>query len=140
MTPEEVPAALKAIVDRAAGKEHSAAGPVMACVADLLTAHRRMVRIEMVAAGWESPEQIEQDTADRFRFADLLSWQLDVHRSKPGHGNLDRRGCQTCQQFAEISEHPAIVAAREERMRAVVEALRTGNYVACPLPEERGEG
>lgn len=47
MRPEDVPPDLKAIVDRAAGKEHSAAGPVMACLAELLTAHRRMVFVEM---------------------------------------------------------------------------------------------
>lgn len=112
---------------------------VRVVLAAALPAHERAVRVSMVAAGWESPAQIEQDKADLFRFADLLSWQIDVHRSKPGHENLNRRGCQTCRQFAEISEHPAIAAAREERTVATAEALVTGKYLACPASEERGE-
>ena len=38
-----VPQNLKRIVDRAAGKEHSASGPVMACLAEVLAAHEAMV-------------------------------------------------------------------------------------------------
>jgi len=43
MSPEEIPADLKAILDKAAGKEHSASGSVMACLAEILTAHDAMV-------------------------------------------------------------------------------------------------
>jgi hypothetical protein len=43
----EIPPELKAIVDRAAGKEHSAEGAVMACVTELLTAHEQMVRTKV---------------------------------------------------------------------------------------------
>lgn len=43
MSPEDIPADLKAILDKAAGKEHSAEGPVMACLAEILTAHGAMV-------------------------------------------------------------------------------------------------
>lgn len=38
MTPEEIPQHLVDIVDRAAGKEHSRSGPVLACLAEVLTA------------------------------------------------------------------------------------------------------
>ena len=50
--PEEaVPPELAAILDRAAGREHSATGPVMTCLAEILAAHRRMLaeRILLVA-------------------------------------------------------------------------------------------
>ena len=43
MTPEEIPPRLKEILDRAAGKDHSATGPVMACLAEILTEHQRML-------------------------------------------------------------------------------------------------
>lgn len=46
MTPAEVPAEFKALLDQAAGKEHSADGPVMTCLAAILTAHRAMVLAE----------------------------------------------------------------------------------------------
>lgn len=38
-----VPPELKAIVDRAAGREHSAEGSVMRCLAEVLKVHRGMV-------------------------------------------------------------------------------------------------
>lgn len=37
MTPDEVPQELIDIVDRLAGREHSRAGPVVACLAEVLT-------------------------------------------------------------------------------------------------------
>lgn len=43
MKAEDVPPQLRAIVDRAAGREHSAGGAVMRCLAEVLTAHEEMV-------------------------------------------------------------------------------------------------
>lgn len=40
MTPDEIPANLKRILDERAGKEHSTEGPVMAALAEILTADR----------------------------------------------------------------------------------------------------
>lgn len=40
----EVPAHLRAIVDRAAGREHSTDGAVMRCLAEVLTVHERDVQ------------------------------------------------------------------------------------------------
>lgn len=48
MTPDEIPADLKAILDKAAGEEHSEEGPVMACLADILTAYRRTLSGEFL--------------------------------------------------------------------------------------------
>lgn len=44
-----VPPRLAAIVDEAAGKEHSATGPVMACLAQVLAEHRLMIQRETPA-------------------------------------------------------------------------------------------
>jgi hypothetical protein len=41
-----VPPELKAIVDKAAGKDHSGTGAVMRCLADVLAAHKRMLADE----------------------------------------------------------------------------------------------
>jgi hypothetical protein len=46
-----VPEDLRAILDQAAGKEHSATGPVMACLAEILTAHKKQIRAEF-ATEW----------------------------------------------------------------------------------------
>lgn|SRR5574341_879625 len=47
--PEEVPARLKEILDLAAGKDHSATGPVMQCLAEVLTEHKAVCVDEAVA-------------------------------------------------------------------------------------------
>lgn len=43
MTPAEIPTALRDLLDEAAGKTHSDEGPVMACLASILTAHEAAV-------------------------------------------------------------------------------------------------
>jgi hypothetical protein len=59
----DVPAELKRILDDAAGKEHSTAGPVMRCLADILTAHEAMVRAD-----------------ERRKVAEELREDADAHR------------------------------------------------------------
>lgn len=46
----DVPAHLRAIVDRAAGREHSAGGAVMRCLAEVLAVHERDVLRRATAA------------------------------------------------------------------------------------------
>lgn len=46
MTPEEIPAELKGILDRRAGKAHSADGYVMRALAEILTRYREMLSEE----------------------------------------------------------------------------------------------
>jgi hypothetical protein len=46
MKPEDVPPQLKEILDRAAGKDHSATGSVMTALAEILTVHEEAVRAE----------------------------------------------------------------------------------------------
>ena len=60
-----VPAELKAIVDRAAGRDHSADGAVMACLAEVLAVHRAMLHGETPTAGpaAEAPEPATQAEA-----------------------------------------------------------------------------
>jgi DNA-binding XRE family transcriptional regulator len=43
MTPEEVPQELIAILDRAAGRQHSRTGPAVACLAEILTATQPVI-------------------------------------------------------------------------------------------------
>lgn len=43
MKAEEIPAELRDILDRRAGKEHGANGPVLAALAEILTRHREML-------------------------------------------------------------------------------------------------
>lgn len=43
MKPEEIPAELKEILDRRAGKDHSAKGSVMSALAEILTRYREML-------------------------------------------------------------------------------------------------
>lgn len=47
MTPDEVPAELKEILDERAGRMHSAGGVVMTTLAEILTRHREMVLAEV---------------------------------------------------------------------------------------------
>lgn len=42
MTPDQIPQRFVDILDRAAGKQHSRSGPVLACLADILTAWEQM--------------------------------------------------------------------------------------------------
>jgi hypothetical protein len=58
MSPEEVPPSLKKILDDAAGKAHSAEGPVMRCFAEILTHHERDVRAQVA-------DQIEREYYSR---------------------------------------------------------------------------
>lgn len=53
MTPEEIPAEIKEILDRLAGKDHSAEGPVMACLAEILTLHIDLVMRDATMTQWE---------------------------------------------------------------------------------------
>lgn len=46
VTPEEIPAELKSMLDEDAGKEHSATGSVMTSLARVLARHREMVLAE----------------------------------------------------------------------------------------------
>lgn len=46
MTPEEVPQEYKELLDDAAGKRHSITGPVMECLAEILTRHEEEVRAD----------------------------------------------------------------------------------------------
>jgi hypothetical protein len=46
MQAAEIPAELREILDRRAGKVHSAEGPVMRCLAEILTRHREIVLSE----------------------------------------------------------------------------------------------
>lgn len=49
MTPAEIPAQLRELLDQAAGKTHSDEGPVMACLANILTTHEATVRTKIAA-------------------------------------------------------------------------------------------
>lgn len=83
-------------------------------------------------------EEIEREvSADLDKFAGALSTQLRLHANQRGHENLAHRVCQTCRTFRELRDHPAIQAANARVIGAVVDALHTGNYVACEPPEDR---
>lgn len=49
MTPAEIPTELRELLDQAAGKTHSDDGPVMACLASILTEHEASVRTKIAA-------------------------------------------------------------------------------------------
>ena len=74
-----VPAELKAIVDRAAGRDHGADGAVMACLAEVLAVHRAMLRGETPTAdrAAEAPEP-----ATRARRGDAFEQWLKAQRDK----------------------------------------------------------
>ena len=43
MKPQDVPGELIAILDRAAGREHARTGPVVACLAEILTRYDELI-------------------------------------------------------------------------------------------------
>lgn len=61
MTSEEIPAELKDMLDRAAGRVHSASGPVMTCLAQILTRHEEMVRERLSVLRQITPEEEAKD-------------------------------------------------------------------------------
>lgn len=61
--PEDIDPGSKAILDRAAGKDHSEQGPVMACLAEILTDARRLWRSEEGA--WQQRAAAAEALIDR---------------------------------------------------------------------------
>jgi hypothetical protein len=49
---EEIPAELVAILDEAAGRQHSETGPVRTALAAILTKHRELVLAEVAEPAW----------------------------------------------------------------------------------------
>lgn len=66
MTPDEVPAELKAMLDADAGKDHSAVGAVMTSLAAILTRYRLMVYAEVdgVFKSVQALRKAERETDD----------------------------------------------------------------------------
>lgn len=81
----DVPAELKQILDERAGKVHSSEGPVMACLAEILTAHDAMVR-DRVNSAWR------QHAADSDRRIDAALAHHPRDTSNPAGP-----WCPTCQ-------------------------------------------
>lgn len=110
MTPDEVPDELKAILDRAAGKDHSATGPVMTCFAEILTAHERMVLAKASALLMTRAQQ----------YADTLT----------GPRASFRRGIEAA----------ARRIAPKLTLAELAEAIRSGEavVVGCDIPQDPG--
>lgn len=73
----EVPAPLKTILDTRAGKDHSAQGPVMACLAEILTAHEAMLRARWYRELFGDPAQPPTEPARRDTREDIAGAFLD---------------------------------------------------------------
>jgi hypothetical protein len=68
--------------------------------------------------------QMKAVQEERDEYAALIAWQIDAHRGRPGHQDLSRPSCQTCQQFSRVVDQPAVAAAHQEQRAAVCAALR----------------
>lgn len=77
---------------------------------------------------------------ERDQLLDILVTQVRLHRARQGHQELSRRGCQTCPTFRDLAETEAFKAAEARRIEQIAEALRTGNFIACPTSEEDARG
>lgn len=79
----------------------------------------------------------ETAEAKRDVLAEILVTQVQLHRDH--HPNLGKRVCQTCGTFRELVETEAFKAAEARLFGALLHAIETGNYVACPAPEDQSE-
>lgn len=78
MIPADIPTDLRELLDQAAGKRHSTGGPVMACLAQILTDHEAAIRYKVAA-------EIETQVVETYISADYQ--EVGRHAARIARGD-----------------------------------------------------